>query len=99
MKDLVLSRKFGITFFIAYAAFLLVTMYLIDFSSPVIGTITEHGFPFPYYQMHHYGYNFLWTGFIGNLTAAAGFSFAVGLFVSGAIRKLTSPDLRRSTRD
>lgn len=95
MKDIVLSRNFGITFFVAYAGFLLITMYLIDSSSPVVGTLTEHGFPFSYYQMHHYGYNFLWIGFIGNLTAAAGFSVVVALAVSAAIRKLTSPDFRR----
>lgn len=95
MKQIFLSRNFGIGFFIAYAGFLFVTMYLVDFSSPVIGTITEHGFPFSYYRIHHYGYDFLWLGFLGNLIVAAGFSIAIGLFVATFIQKLTSTEFRR----
>lgn len=95
MKSLIWSRIFAVSYFFSYTAFLTLTMYFYDFVEDGIGAgHSIHGFPFGYYYSHCFGGNYLWVGFLGNLTVAALISLFIGLLVSQLYRKFSSPEFR-----
>jgi hypothetical protein len=96
MRERLSSKGFAFSFFATYFAFVLITMYVFDFSSPGLGIgHTEHGFPFTYYYSHCFGGTYIWSGIFANLTIGGALSFLVALGVELLTKNLSSPEFRK----
>ncbi len=98
MKNLIKHKVFIAAFLLTYFLFFVLTINFALAEISAGGTITlgstNYGFPFVYYSSHCFGGNYLWSGLIGNIFAAAILSFIVGLISAHFWLKFLSPEFR-----
>lgn len=95
MKTLIKSKVFIAAFLLAYISFFVVTVFILDIKRDGIGVgYLEYGYPFAYYVSTCFSSYYSWLGLFGNILAAFGLSFIIGLISSHFWLKFSSPEFR-----
>lgn len=95
MSKLLKSKVFIGTFLLIYFSFFVVTIYVLDIRRDGIGVgHIAYGFPFTYYYSSCFGGDYLWSGLIGNILAAAVLSFVGGLSFAHLRTKISAPEFQ-----
>ena len=95
MNELIRSRVFISSFIIAYFSYFLITIRILNISSPGIGVGTvEYGYPFTYYEWTCFGGGYVYSGLFGNILVAALIAAIVGVFIAYVWKTVSAEDFR-----